>query len=105
MITLKPTMVQSLGMRQINQISYMWNGKAYVYNGDIDLLDEEVVNGLMHKRVLAVRNHSRKSPPFSGRVVGAISRPGSPGYRIIVYLIERDEDGQIVQGVNLKSIE
>jgi hypothetical protein len=34
-----------------------------------------------------------------------MSKQGGRGYRLIVYIIERDEDGRHVQDVNLKSIE
>lgn len=98
-------MKQSIGLRLQNRYDYRWNGRDYTYCGDIELLDEEAVNGLMHKRVLAQRAHSRRSNPFTGRVVGALNKSVGRGYRIIHYIIERDEDGRHVQGVNLRSIE
>lgn len=98
-------MKQTLGLRLENHITYRWNGKDYAYQGDVELLYEEVVNGLMHKRVLAQRAHSRRSNPFTGRVVGALSKNAGRGYRLIVYIIERDEDRKHILGVNIKSIE
>jgi hypothetical protein len=105
MMSLKPSAVQSIGLRLENHITYRWNGKDYTYQGDVELLDVEVVNGLMHKRVLAQRAHSRRSNPFTGRVLGAVSKGSGRGYRLIIYIIERDEDGRHVLGVNLRSIE
>lgn len=105
MITLKPSLKQSIGMRIEKQIAFVWNGRSYSYNGDIELVPESVVNGVMGKRVLAHKRWARGGPAFTGRVVGMMTVPGGQGYRSAVYLVDRDEDRKIFQAVNIKSIE
>lgn len=98
-------MKQSLGLRLEKQIAFMWNGRAYSYNGDIELVPENVVNGLMGQRVLAHKRWARGGPAFTGRVVGMMTVPVGKGYRSAVYLVDRDQDGKIFQAVHVRSIE
>lgn len=94
-----------LQMRQERtQINFVWNGRTYNYAGDMELLPEEVVNGLMGQRVLAAKRHVRGGYPVTGIVRGAISVPAKDGYFATIYLVEQD-NGRICQAVNIKSIE
>ena len=89
-----------------NNISFQWNGRTYSYNGDVELVPENVVNGLMGQRVWAHKRWARGGRAFAGILRGAITVTCGPHKtRSMVYLVERDEDKRIFQAVNIKSFE
>lgn len=98
-------MKQTLGLRIEKQISFTWNGRSYSYNGDVELVPESAVNGLMGQRVLAHKRWARGGRAFAGRLRGVLTVPGGAGYRSTVYLVEDDEKRRIIQAVNIRSIE
>jgi len=98
-------MRQTLPMQQENQISFVFNGRTYSYAGDVELVPENVVNGLMGQRVLAHKRWARGGRAFVGTLRGAITVGVAPGYRSTVYLVEKEDDRKIYQSVKIRSIE
>lgn len=98
-------MKQSLGLRLEKQITFVWNGRTYSYNGDVELVPESDVNGLMGQRVLAHKRWARGGRAFAGLLRGVLTVPGGRGYRVAVYLVEDDEKRRIIQSVNIRSID
>lgn len=98
-------MKQTLGIRQEQSISFMWNGRTYNYNEkNIELVDEEVVNGLMGRRVLGHKRWARGGPAIVGNVVGALSVVDRQPYRSMIYLVEKEDNGKIYQTVKVRSV-
>lgn len=95
----------TLSIKQENHISFMFNGRVYSYNGDVELLPESAVNGLMGQRVLAHKRWARDGRAFTGWLRGAITVGVAPGYRSTVYLVEKEDDRKIYQSVKIRSIE
>lgn len=97
-------MRQTLTLKQQQCISFVFNGRTYSYNGDVELVPENVVNGLMGQRVLAHKRWARGGPAFAGWLRGAITVPSEGGHRSVVYLVEKEDDRKIYQSVNIRSI-
>jgi len=98
-------MKQSIGLRIENRISFVLNGRTYSYNGDVELVPESAVNGLMGQRVLAHKRWARGGPAFAGWLRGAITVGSGGGHRSMVYLVEKEDDRKVYQSVNIRSIE
>ncbi len=98
-------MRQTLTLKQQQCISFVFNGRTYSYNGDVELVPENVVNGLMGQRVLAHKRWARGGRAFTGWLRGVLTIPVAKGYRSNVYLVEKEDDRKIYQAVNIRSIE
>jgi len=96
----------SFYMELETQVVFTINGRTYTYNGDVELLPEAHCNGLMGQRVYAHKRWARGGKAFTGWLRGAITVPGGPnGVRVVVYLVEKEDDRKVYQAVNIKSIE
>jgi len=95
----------TLTLKQENHISFVFNGRTYSYNGDVELLPESTVNGVMGQRVFAHKRWAHGGKGLTGWVRGALSIGTGGGYRSTVYLVEKDDDRKIYQCVHIKNIE